>query len=436
MKTEFVDVNETRKNLRVEIPSDVVDAEIDRIARDYSRKARVPASGPARRRRASSSSGSRIRSCTTSAHELIPRAVDEALREKGVEPVDTPDIRDVDRRRRAAADVHRDVRHACRRSSRATTRRSRCSAPSTRSRRRRRSTQALQRLRERARPLRAGRGARRRARRHGRRSICERHARRPPRAPTPEHADEPTASGRHGRARRQGEPARLRRAAARPRAGRDEDVHVHYPADYAITELAGTDVDVHRDGEGDRSAHRCRSWTTSSRRIWASSTRSRRCARACARTSSTKRSTRPSARCARELMKQLATRVPFEVPASLLEREIDRRLEEFVRRLIDQQIDPRKADIDWEEFRESQREAARGGGARRAGAGRGGAARADRRVSRRGDRAPRSRGTRSGPAGRRRRCGRGWRRRGAVARLTRGCGGRRRLTSCCRVLQS
>ena len=28
-------------------------------------------------------------------HELVPRAVDDALRERGVEPVDTPDIRDV-----------------------------------------------------------------------------------------------------------------------------------------------------------------------------------------------------------------------------------------------------------------------------------------------------------------------------------------------------
>ena len=29
------------------------------------------------------------------AHDLIPRAVDDALRERGVEPVDTPDVRDV-----------------------------------------------------------------------------------------------------------------------------------------------------------------------------------------------------------------------------------------------------------------------------------------------------------------------------------------------------
>jgi trigger factor len=59
-----------------------------------------------------------------------------------------------------------------------------------------------------------------------------------------------------------------------------------------------------------------------------------------------------------ELMKQLATRVNFEVPQALLEREIDRRVEEFVRRLIEQQIDPMKTNINWEDFRERQKDAA------------------------------------------------------------------------------
>jgi trigger factor len=59
-----------------------------------------------------------------------------------------------------------------------------------------------------------------------------------------------------------------------------------------------------------------------------------------------------------ELMKQLAARVTFDVPPALLEREIDRRVEEFVRRLIEQQIDPMKTNINWEEFRERQVEAA------------------------------------------------------------------------------
>ena len=60
-----------------------------------------------------------------------------------------------------------------------------------------------------------------------------------------------------------------------------------------------------------------------------------------------------------ELMKQLAARVPFEVPASLIDREVDRRLEEFARRLVEQNVDPRQAGIDWQAFRDSQRDAAR-----------------------------------------------------------------------------
>ncbi len=58
-------------------------------------------------------------------------------------------------------------------------------------------------------------------------------------------------------------------------------------------------------------------------------------------------------------MKQLATRLPFDVPASMIDREIDRRLEDFARRLMDQNVDPRQAGIDWNAFRESQREVSR-----------------------------------------------------------------------------
>ena len=46
MKTEFIDVSETRKNLVVEIPSTVVDAEIEKVSKDYSRAARVPGFRP------------------------------------------------------------------------------------------------------------------------------------------------------------------------------------------------------------------------------------------------------------------------------------------------------------------------------------------------------------------------------------------------------
>src|ERR1700675_5120298 len=95
MKADLVDVNETRKNLKIEIPSDVVDAEIDRIARDYSRKARIPGFRPGKAPARVIKQRYRDQILHDVAHDLIPRAVDNALRERGVEPVDTPDIRDV-----------------------------------------------------------------------------------------------------------------------------------------------------------------------------------------------------------------------------------------------------------------------------------------------------------------------------------------------------
>jgi trigger factor len=58
-----------------------------------------------------------------------------------------------------------------------------------------------------------------------------------------------------------------------------------------------------------------------------------------------------------DLLKTLAARVMVDVPESLVERELDRRTEEFARRLMDQNIDPRRANIDWDQFRDSQREA-------------------------------------------------------------------------------
>jgi trigger factor len=58
-----------------------------------------------------------------------------------------------------------------------------------------------------------------------------------------------------------------------------------------------------------------------------------------------------------DLLTELGGRVKA-VPDVLVDEEIDRRLEEFVRRLADQGIDPMKAEIDWQEFRERQRQPA------------------------------------------------------------------------------
>src|SRR5262245_23066420 len=95
MKTEFADVNATRKTVRVEIPTDVVNTEIDRIARDYSRKARVPGFRPGKTPPRVIKQRFKEQILHDVAHDLIPRAIDDALRENGFEAVDTPDVRDV-----------------------------------------------------------------------------------------------------------------------------------------------------------------------------------------------------------------------------------------------------------------------------------------------------------------------------------------------------
>src|SRR5881392_4487449 len=95
MKADLVDVNATRKSLKIEIPSDVVDAEIDRVARDYSRKARIPGFRPGKAPARVIKQRFKDQILHDVAHDLIPRAVDDALRERGVEAIDAPDIRDV-----------------------------------------------------------------------------------------------------------------------------------------------------------------------------------------------------------------------------------------------------------------------------------------------------------------------------------------------------
>ena len=46
MKADFTDVSETQKTISIEIPPDVVDAEIDRIARGYAKEVRLPGFRP------------------------------------------------------------------------------------------------------------------------------------------------------------------------------------------------------------------------------------------------------------------------------------------------------------------------------------------------------------------------------------------------------
>jgi trigger factor len=95
MKTDLTDVSETRKNISFEVPSDLVDAEIDRVAKTYGRSAKVPGFRPGKVPTHVVKQRFRDQILYDVANDLIPKVVNDALQERGLEPVATPDIRDV-----------------------------------------------------------------------------------------------------------------------------------------------------------------------------------------------------------------------------------------------------------------------------------------------------------------------------------------------------
>ena len=95
MKTEFTDVSETRKHIAFEIPPDVVEDEIARVAQGYSKSAKVPGFRQGKVPAAVVRQRYRDQILHDVAHDLIPRLVGSALRERKLEPVAAPDIRDV-----------------------------------------------------------------------------------------------------------------------------------------------------------------------------------------------------------------------------------------------------------------------------------------------------------------------------------------------------
>jgi trigger factor len=341
MKAEFADVNATRKNVRVEISSDAVDAEINRVAADYSRKARVPGFRPGKAPAKVIKQRYKEQILHDVAHDLIPRAVSDALREKGFEPVDTPDVRDVilDEGRPLTFTASFDTVPEFDPGDLSTIAIVRPSSTIEEAA----VGLALQRLRDRAarfEPV-EGRGVE-----HGDTVVVDLER------GTDTHNDVSIELGAKAN------PPGFDEQLLALEVGAAKTFSIHYPADYTITELANTDVSYAVKVKGlkrrvlpeldDEFAKDLGEFETLD-----------------ALTSRVREDLEHEAKHAAErelraeLMKQLAARVPFEVPASMIERELDRRLEEFARRLMDQRVDPRQAGIDWSAFRESQRDVAK-----------------------------------------------------------------------------
>ncbi len=346
MKADLLDVNDTRKTLTIEIPSAVVDARIDRAAKDYSRKVRIPGFRPGKAPARVVKQRFKEQILHDVAHDLVPRAIDEALRERGVEPVSTPDVRDVtvEEGRALTFTASFDTVPSFEVGDYSTIAITRPSGSIEEAA----VNNAMQRLRDRAakRETVEGRGIV-----DGDTATIDL-----------ERTDASGAKDTHK------DVAIEMGASANPpgfdahllglEAGAVKSFTITFPSDYPNTELANTEVSYTVTVKGlkrrvlpeldDEFAKDMGEFETLD------------ALRARVREDLEHEGKHAVERSVRgDLMKQLAARVPFDVPDSLIEREIDRRLEEFAGRLMDQNVDPRQAGIDWNAFRESQRDPAK-----------------------------------------------------------------------------
>jgi trigger factor len=362
MKAEFTDVSETRKHLTVEVPPEVVDAEIERVAKGYSRTARVPGfrqgkvpAGVVRQRY-------KDQILYDVAHDMIPRLVGEALKERGFHPVATPDIRDVvieaghpltflaDFETLPAIDPGTYVGLTARRPPAVLE----VGAVD----------RALEHLQQRAarwlpvedRPAAAGDTLLldlTRTRR-GRRIALPGEA-----APPPAHPDDDKPETLHNVSVELGHTANPPDFDAHLTGTSANDARSftsNYAADYSVEELAGATVDYAITVKGIRRKELLPIDDDFAKEVSELETLD-------ALKERIKKDLQREAELEAEhkvrhdLLQELAGRLRA-APEVLVEREIDRRLEEFVRRLMDQGVDPMKAGIDWKEFRDRQRPAA------------------------------------------------------------------------------
>ena len=346
MKTEFTDVSETRKTLAIEIPVDVVDAEITRVARGYTKQARLPGFRPGKAPQTLIKQRFRDQILHDVMHDLIPRAVEEALQERGIEPVDTPDIKDValEEGRPMTFTATIETVPTFDPGDLSSITLDRPSSEITEDG----IADMLQRLRDRAATYEPVEG----------RAVSEGDAvvllldRTGPDGQVDHHDDVTVQLGAPGN------PPGFDAELVGMNDGESRTFTIHFPADYSASDLADSDqayavtlkgirrrVLPELDDDFAKDLGEFESLAALRERITADLREEAE--------NKAKQQVRA------ELLKQLAGRVTFELPASLVEREMDRRLEEFARQLTAQNLDPREAGIDWAQFREAQREPAR-----------------------------------------------------------------------------
>lgn len=346
MKAEFTDISDIRKRVAVEVPSTTVDGEIERLSQRYRRTARIPGFRPGKAPARLVLQRMREQILEEAAQHLVPKVVDDLLREHEIRPVDTPDINDVtiDEGRPLTFTATFETLPAVDAGEYdgLTLRRKPIEVTDTH------IDEALEQLR--------GRAAREVA-------VEERGAaqgdvltvdakRRVIRQADGEAGTLPAPEQRSG--------ARIEIGAQGNPPGFDENLlglEAGATSRFTVTEAAGAEVEyevrvsaVHERVLPDLDDDFARAVGTHE-----SLDDLRAQAAADLHAHAEQEADR---RMRDELLTQLAGRMTGDVPEALVNRELDRRLERLARELLAQRIDPERTNIDWNELRESQRPAA------------------------------------------------------------------------------
>ncbi len=96
MKAELIDVSETKKNLDIEIPQDVVDKEITHIAQEFAKRARVPGFRPGKAPVGVVKTRYRDEIVSEMMQHLLPKYFDNAVDERKLDIVQAPRFESVD----------------------------------------------------------------------------------------------------------------------------------------------------------------------------------------------------------------------------------------------------------------------------------------------------------------------------------------------------
>lgn len=354
MKTELIDLSSTQKQLVFEIPADAVEAAMDRVTRSLARTARLPGFRQGKapvsvvRRKFKDDILHEVM------HDLIPKSLDEAMREHDLSPVDTPDVKDVSLEEGAPlrfTAVFETVPPL-----------PAIDYPSLQLRKPPVSVaeEAVDRVMERVRERNA-RFEPIEDRASGRGDSLTLDVTR-----TTLSSPDEAAAAELGTSEEQrdvvlevgGEvnPPGFDEQVTGLRAGDERTFTIRFPEDYRVEGLRGAEVEYRIAVKALRRKVLPALDDEFAKDLGLDSLEA---LRARVRDDLQAEAERSQQRELRDdLLRQLAGHVTVDVPETLIGREVDRRLEDFVRRLVDQGVDPMKVGIDWEDFRAKQRDAA------------------------------------------------------------------------------